>query len=449
MTPRTLILTLAATAALVMSAGASANGSTLILKDPFTNSSSQHQTVVEPDTFSAGSTIVAVAQQGRFFDGGASDNGFATSTNNGASWTSGSLPGITIYTSVPGRYDRASDPSVAFDQRHDVWLAVSVALNDPGPVGAAVLASRSTNGGLAWANPVTIAAAGNNQSFDKPWIVCDNTSTSPFYGSCYAQWDDLGHGSQLKISYSRDGGLTWTAASAPNIGVVGGQPLVQPNGKVIIPIDSASTLGALTSTNGGTGWTFVTITSLTTATDPGGIRSSPLPSAEIDKAGKVFVTWEDCRFRPNCSSNDLVYVTSTDGVNWSSVQRIPIDPVTSTVDHLIPGIGVDKGTSGTTTHISVTYYYFPNVSCSDATCDLFAGSISSANGGSTWSAPVTLRGPMKVSWFPDTAQGRMLGDYISTSFGSDGTSHGAVIAANPPTSSGFDVALYDPPTRFK
>ena len=62
MTPRTLILTLAATAALVMSAGASANGSTLILKDPFTNSSSQHQTVVEPDTFSAGSTIVAVAQ---------------------------------------------------------------------------------------------------------------------------------------------------------------------------------------------------------------------------------------------------------------------------------------------------------------------------------------------------------------------------------------------------
>jgi hypothetical protein len=42
----------------------------------------------------------------------------------------------------------------------------------------------------------------------------------------------------------------------------------------------------------------------------------------------------------------------------------------------------------------------------------------------------------------------MLGDYTSTSFGSDGTSHGAVIAANPPTS-GFDVALYDPPTRFK
>ena len=39
--------------------------------------------------------------------------------------------------------------------------------------------------------------------------------------------------------------------------------------------------------------------------------------------------------------------------------------------------------------------------------------------------------------------------YISTSFGSDGTSHGAVIGANAPTATGFDVALYDPPTRFK
>src|SRR5215213_4087369 len=59
---------------------------TQIMVDPFTNASSQHKTVAEPDTFSFGSTIVSVAQEGRFFDGGASDIGFATSKNNGASW---------------------------------------------------------------------------------------------------------------------------------------------------------------------------------------------------------------------------------------------------------------------------------------------------------------------------------------------------------------------------
>src|SRR5579862_11095 len=63
--------------------------------DPFTNSSSQHATEVEPDTFSFGSTIVEAQQTGRFTDGGASDIGWATSTDSGASWTSGELPGIT------------------------------------------------------------------------------------------------------------------------------------------------------------------------------------------------------------------------------------------------------------------------------------------------------------------------------------------------------------------
>jgi len=453
MKPRrlTLLVALAATAALVASAGASANGSKLILTDPFTQGG-QHKTVVEPDTLSAGSTIVAVAKLGAFTDGGATDNGFATSTDNGASWTNGVLPGITKYTNPPGPYDRASDPSVAFDARHNVWIASSLALKVPGPTGAAVLASRSTNGGLTWANPVTIAAAGSNQDFDKPWIVCDNTSTSPFYGSCYSQFDDFGHSSRLKISTSTDGGSTWVARTTPNLSVLGGQPLVQPSGKVIIPIDNATetVLGALTSTNGGGTWTFVTITSITAATDPGTIRSGPLPSAEIDGTGRVFVTWEDCRFRSACSTNDLVYVTSSDGVNWSAVQRIPIDPVTSTVDHLLPGIGVDKATSGATAHVSVTYYYFPNASCTVSTCQLDAGSISSSNGGATWSAPVQFAGPMSLEWLPSTTQGRMLGDYISTSFAGNGTSHGAVIVAKPPPLPGtFDVALYDPPIRFR
>ena len=442
MKPRRLTLTLAlvAVAALVASAGASANGTKLILSDPFTQGG-QHKTVAEPDTFSAGSTIVAVAQLGVFVDGGATGIGFATSTNAGVSWASGVLPGITRYTNPPGPYDEAAAPSVAFDARHNVWIAVSVGLKVPGPVGAAILASRSTNGGLTWNNPVTIAAAGANGNFDKPWIVCDNGSASPFYGSCYAQFDDLGHSSRLKISSSTDGGLTWLARTTPNIGVIGGQPLVQPSGKVIIPIDNASetALGALVSSNGGGSWSFVTITSITTAADPF-IRSSPLPSAEIDGAGRVFVTWEDCRFRAGCSTNDLVYVTSSDGTAWSAVQRIPIDPVTSTVDHLIPGIGVDKATSGATAHVSVTYYYFPNNTCTFSTCQLFAGSISSTNGGAMWNAPVQFAGPMMLIWLPTTGGSPTVGDYISTSFAGDGTSHGAVIVAKVPSTS-FDVGL--------
>src|SRR5437588_8151189 len=45
-----------------------------ISSDPFTNTTSQHQTEVEPSTFAYGSTIVSLFQSGRFaVGGGASD----------------------------------------------------------------------------------------------------------------------------------------------------------------------------------------------------------------------------------------------------------------------------------------------------------------------------------------------------------------------------------------
>src|SRR2546429_10031465 len=90
-----------------------------ISSDPFTqatcaaSATTNHHTEVEPDTYSNGSTIVSTFQVGRIFDGGACDTGFATSTTNGATWTSGLLPGITKWTTVKGPNDRATDASVA------------------------------------------------------------------------------------------------------------------------------------------------------------------------------------------------------------------------------------------------------------------------------------------------------------------------------------------------
>jgi len=443
-----LFFALAGLVTLVLAMSASATVPlTQIAVDPFTNSTSQHKTEVEPDTYSFGSTIVAVAQAGRFFDGGASGISFATSTNNGASWTSGTLPGITTFTG--GTYARVTDPSIAYDAAHNVWLANTLAL-DASPSGRAVLTSRSTDGGFTWGNPVNTAVASATQDFDKNWIACDNTPSSPFYGSCYVQFDDFGHGNALKMYYSRNGGLTWTASKVPNVGVIGGQPLVLPNGNVVVPIDNAfeTALGYTVSTNGGVrfGQAF-TITSISAADDPGNIRSGPLPSAEISGDGKIYVVWEDCRFRAGCpnagTANDLVYVTSTNGTTWSAVQRIPIDPVNSGVDHFIPGVGVDRTTSGANIKVGVTYYYYPSVNCTFATCQLRVGFISSVNGGSSWSAPVDVAGPMTMSWIPNTSQGRMVGDYISTSY-AGGTAHGVFAVANAPTLGGSDCATATP-----
>ena len=432
-----LALALAAMAALTLTLIASANVAvTIIATDPFTNSTSQHKTIVEPDTYSFGNTIVAAAQWGRFNDGGASDIGVSVSSNNGTSWTSQALPGITVYTAPPGPYARVSDPSVAFDARHNVWMVSSLALN-ASVSGAAVINSRSTNGGATWFNPVTIHAAGSGEDLDKNWTVCDNTPSSPWYGSCYTEWDDFGHGNRFHMAYSRDGGATWTVSRTPNVGVIGGQPVTLPNGNVVVPIDNASetALGYSNSTNGGVsfGQAF-TITSISSFNDPGNIRSGPLPSAEISGDGKIYVVWEDCRFRSGCYTNDLVYTTSTNGTTWTAVQRIPIDATNSTVDHFIPGVAVDRTTSGASIKVGVTYYYYPNVNCTEATCQLDVGFISSSNGGSTWGAATMLRGPMTMDWLPNTTQGRMVGDYISTSYDANHLAHGVFAEAYaPPT----------------
>jgi BNR repeat-like domain len=409
---------------------------TQLSTDTFTNPSSQHATEVEASASAFGSTIVSAFQVGRIFGGGASDIGFATSTNAGAAWTSGFLPGITIYKQ--GTFSAASDPVVAFDAAHGTWIISSLTIANVDQVAV----SRSPDG-INWGNPIIVSTTPDS---DKNWITCDNTSTSPFFGHCYIEWDDPSTRNLIWMSTSTDGGLTWAAArcTADFAAGIGGQPVVQPNGTVIVPIENAigDAMLAFTSTNGGTSWSAsATISSITDHLVAGNLRTSALPSAAIDAAGKVYAIWQDCRFRTGCSSNDLVMSTSTDGITWTSPARIPIDPLTSTVDHFIPGLAIEPATSGSTAHLGLTYYFYGSANCDASTCALYAGFISSPDGGATWTAPTTLAGPMSPAWLPNTFAGLMVGDYVSTAY-SGGKAFAIFAAAQANSGTIFDEPMY-------
>src|SRR5204862_8211088 len=47
---------------------------------------------------------------------------------------------------------------------------------------------------------------------------------------------------------------------------------------------------------------------------------------------------------------------------------------------------------------------------------LDVGFIGSSDGGKAWSSPIQLAGPARLSELPETTQGYMVGDYLSTSF---------------------------------
>jgi hypothetical protein len=409
---------------------------TQLSQDTFTDTPSQHDTEVEPSTFTWGSTIVSGFQVARIYGGGGADIGFATSTNGGSTWTNGYLPGITIYHGN-GLHDAASDASVAYDALHKVWLISTLPIAADG--GTSVAVSRSTDG-LTWDNPVPVT---NQGSPDKNWIVCDNTATSKYYGHCYSEWDDTSQGDLIQMSTSTDGGMTWSAQSATGRQDqgLGGVPQVLPNGTVVVPINGFNGVIAFVSTNGGKSWSSaVTISSDLTHNEAGGLRSAGLIGSAIDAGGTVYVVWPDCRFRANCNENDIVYSTSKNGTKWAAVKRVPIDATSSTVDHFIVGVGVAPGTKGAKAHLALTYYYYPVSNCGNS-CELYAGFIQSSTGGTTWSAPVTLAGPMHISWLPNTFSGYMVADYVSVGFGG-GKAFPVFASAATKSGSVFHQAIY-------
>jgi hypothetical protein len=446
-----MVLALIAAGILIPTTTAHANVSlTQVSADPYPNATSQHATEVEPDTFAHGSTVVGAFQVGRFFNGGATDIGFARSGDGGHTWTNGFLPGMTYSsgdTSSP--FQRVSDASVAYDAKHGAWLISSIPLL-PSTSVPTVFVNRSTDDGVTWSTPIALPPpVAKKVNLDKNWTVCDNSATSAHFGNCYTELDNFGEGDVELMSTSTDGGATWSVPvqTAGHDKGLGGQPVVQPDGTVVVPFESLNgKIETFRSTDGGNSWSRgISVASVAFHRVDGGLRTSPLPSAEIDAAGTVYVAWEDCRFRAKCASNDIVFSRSSDGVAWSAPARVPIDPATSTADHFIPGLAVNRATSGSSAQLALTYYFYPDAACGSS-CHLSVGYISSPDGGAHWGPAQQLAGPMTLGEIAQTSQGPMVGDYISTSFVGATVTTIFAVGLTQPTATSYNEAMYAPAT---
>ncbi|MGH3104506.1 MAG: sialidase family protein, partial [Gaiellaceae bacterium] len=345
-----------------------------ISSDPFTNAGAQHATEVEPDTFSFGDTVVAAFQVGRFRDGGATTIGWATSTDGGSSWTSGFLPSLTVFSAPAGRFSRVSDPAVAYDRAHGVWLISVLGWRDTGGIApvSSLVVSRSPDG-LRWSAPVTTAPEVGSFAHDKNWVVCDSGAASRFGGRCYTTWTDVTSAGALAVSTSLDGGLTWGVPVVGRTGeITGSQPVVRPDGVLVIPYLNDGGVAAVRSTDGGVSLGTPVRVSRLAGSQPPGLRAPPLPSAEVDAGGRVYVAWPDCRFRPRCErpgrrpGNDMVLSSSADGRTWTEPAAVPIGGS----DQLLPGLGVDPTTQGTSARLALAYYALTPAGCTAAACRL-------------------------------------------------------------------------------
>jgi hypothetical protein len=378
--------------------------------DPYLNADSQHESAVEPDSFAYGGTIVAAFQVGRRREGAAANIGTAMSGDGGRTWQRGFLPSLTLNSQPAGPETAASDPAVAYDAAHGVWLvaALTIARGTSN-----IYVSRSTDG-VHWSTPIDVASG---PILDKEWIVCDNGAASPFRGRCYVDYtDDV---KNIVVSQSSDdGGLTWSAPVRATSILVGTQPVVLANGTLVVVAGDyngskalTGSMAAVRSTDGGATFTRSIVADLRSR-DNAPMRAISLPSLDVDSNGTIYAVWHDCRFRPACAQNDMVLSTSTDGVVWTPPTRIAAVPASSSASVFIAGLAADPAQPG---RLGLVYAYY--LAACARSCLLGIGFTTSQDGGKTWSAGRPLHAQsMQMTWLPQAEGGRMVGDYFSTSF---------------------------------
>jgi hypothetical protein len=395
-----------------------------IHRDRFTDPDGQHESEVEPDSLTVGSTTVAVFQVGRFRAGGATGIGFSTSRDGGRTWRQGILPGLTVNSTPPGPALRASDPVVAYDSVRRVWLANTLSIAQ----GATRLTIHRSADGVRWTGPIDAAIAQRQElAYDKNWLTCDNSPTSPYRGRCYLAYTLLGgRNDDLALQRSDDGGRTWSAPIAMQISNTGVLPVTLPTGRLAIVFWSAGTgMVSVTSADGGATLDPPVTISQLRARDSRPFRGPPLIAADADAQGRVVAVWQDCRFRAGCSANDVVLARSADGTAWSE----PV-AITSGRNAVLPTIGIEPRSG----RLAVAYYVIQRNGI-----DLEL--ITSADG-NRWTAPRRLNPRrMPLEWMPRTTLGRMLADYIGVTW-VGGRPLVVAVLASPPRSGKLRQAVY-------
>ncbi|MDQ3122703.1 MAG: hypothetical protein M3Q59_09240 [Actinomycetota bacterium] len=377
-------------------------------RDPYTGAEAQHESEVEPDSLTVGRTTVATFQVGRRFSGAADNIGFAVSSDNGSTWRSGLLPGLTRVSTPAGPNERASDPVVAYDEVSRVWLIATLALEAQT---TRLTVSRSADG-FTWSAPVTAIedASPNGITFDKNWIACDNGQSSPNRGRCYLVYTDTLRNDRLAALTSTDGGTTWSApVGIPVTDAVGAFPVIRPSGELIVVyLWSGNRLGSSVSTDGAASFGPPAVVAELQVRSIRGLRFFPLPSADVDPSGRVWITWHDCRFSSGCAQNSVVVATSADGRTWTQPTRVTVGR-----DAFLPAIGIHPATG----RVAIVYHA---VRPGGIDVELIESRPTTAGRPTTFAAPRRLSAQtMRPEWSPNTVSGRMLADYISVHYAGD------------------------------
>ncbi|MFI5211695.1 MAG: T9SS type A sorting domain-containing protein, partial [Ignavibacteria bacterium] len=337
--------------------------------------------------------------------------GYVT-TDGGVTWTGTNL--------LPPFTQNSSDPGPTIDKNGNIIFTV---LDSPG-----IVAAYSTNNGTSWSGRVTI----NSGSEDKNFAGTDDAPSSTFYGRSYCVWSHFTAVPPIVISYTTNGGISWSGMSQINAPPGGhysqGADIVTgPNGEVYVswaaPVQSGSFTedfaGFAKSTNGGASWTVTE-----NAYDMNGIRAGTFngwnfrvngfPRIGIDRSGGsrngwIYIVASEVNLAPAGTDADVVLHRSTDGgTTWSPGIRVNQDPLSNGKVQFFPAIRVDEAGN-----VNICYYDNRNYPSVGDSCETYLSQ--SSDGGTTWTDVLVSDHRWKVKG--EAGLGNYGGDYIGISSG--------------------------------
>jgi len=335
-------------------------------------------------------------------------------TNGGVNWTGNDL--------LPPFTQSSSDPAPAIDKDGRI---IFTTLDVPG-----IVAAYSTNNGVSWSSRITI----NSGSEDKNFAASDDASSSAYYGRTYCVWSHFVGNPPAVISYTTNGGVSWSPMSQINTPPAGhysqGTDIaIGPAGEVYVcwaaPTSSSpfteDFLGFAKSTTGGTSWTVTE-----NAYDMNGIRASSLngwnfrvngfPRIAVDRSGGprngwIYIVTAERNLAPAGTDADVVMHKSTNGgVTWSAGIRVNQDPLNNSAVQFFPAIRVDEAGG-----VNICFYDNRNYPAFNDSCETFMAR--STDGGTTWTDFVVSDHRWKVKG--EAGLGNYGGDYIGISSGNN------------------------------